>query len=285
MAWNPQADTETILDRAWAIVSTTPYAVTARFVFYQLLGEGYYTPRNDEEKRACYKDRFLKTVSRARRENYKQWRPDSLVDDTRTPLVRGQGFDSVQDWLQALSRRLRCNLDLWHSQPYYVELWTEHRGMVSQFEYYTEGITIRPMGGQPSIVYKYEAAQDLGRAAQTYDRQPVVLYFGDLDKGGKTIAAKVKRDIAKWCPAAVTFEWCGITQDHADRFNLPDNPEKPGQYQWEALGHERAGEVIQETVARFVRPDAMSEVMQEARQATHWLQSRLATIADEWEAD
>lgn len=284
MAYNPQPETAAMLDRSWKIVETTPYKVTARYVFYQLLGEGWYTPKDSEEKQRAYKDSFLKALSKARHEGYKLWRPDTLEDDTRQAVIRGQGFDSVEDWLSALSGRLTCSLDLWHDQPHYIELWCEHRGMVSQFNYYTSGITIRPMGGQASIYYKYQAAQALDEAAQTYGKRPLVLYFGDLDKGGKTIAATLRRDIGKWCGAYFDFEWCGISQEHVTRYNLPDSPEKPGQFQWEALGDANAGQVITETVSKFVRPDAMEEVRKEAQRATVWIRDKLSAVADEWQA-
>jgi hypothetical protein len=275
--YSPQPETAAMLDRAWQIVQSTPYAVTARFVFYQLYTEGWYSGKGS------YKDSFLKALSQARHREYKQWRPDTLEDDTREAVIRGQGFDSVEGWLDALTQQLSCSLDLWQSQPYYIELWCEQRGMARQFKHYTSGITIRAMGGQASIPYKYQAARALDEAAQVYGRRPIVLYFGDLDEGGKNIANTLKRDIGKWCKAGFDFVWCGVTQDQVVRYNLPESPDKPGQYQWEALSDTAAAEVIQQTVADFVRPAAMEAVRQEAQQATVWLRGKLAAVADEWQ--
>lgn len=283
MSYEPQAKTAAILDRAWQIVQETPYEVTARFVFYQLLGEGWYTPKDGKEKKAAYKDSFLKALSKARHHRYKGWRPDTLVDDTREPVIRGNGFVNVEDWLVAVQQRVTCSLDLWHTQPHYVELWCEHAGMSRQFAYYTEGITIRAMAGQASIAYKYQAAIELDAAARRYDKRPVILYFGDYDPGGKKIAEVIKRDIGRECRAGFSFEWCGITPEHVQRYNLPDNPEKPGEYQWEALGDAHSGEVIRENVARFVRLDAMSEVQHEAQSATEWLRGELEGLTDKWQ--
>lgn len=275
--YSPQAETAAMLDEAWKIVKATPYAVTARFVFYQLYAAGWYKAKGD------YKNSFMKAISKARHSEYKEWRPDTLEDDTREAIIRGSGFADVPDWLEALTRGLSCQLDLWQSQPNYVELWCEQRGMARQFKHYTSGITIRPMGGQASIPYKYQAAQALNEAADYYERRPIVLYFGDLDTGGQNIAKTLQRDVGKWCKAGFHFYWCGVTAEQVRRYGIPEDPDKPGQYQWEALSDTMAAEVIRQSMAGLVRQDAIVKVQQKAQQATEWLRVRLADIADEWQ--
>ena len=76
MAYKPRKKTAAILDRAWDLVEVTPYQVTARWLFYALLQEGWYSKKGD------YNDSFLKVLSKARHSFYKKWQPDTLEDDT-----------------------------------------------------------------------------------------------------------------------------------------------------------------------------------------------------------
>lgn len=270
--YTPHGKTADVLDRAWDILQTVPYQVSARWLFYRLLQEGFY---NDK---AAYKNQFVKAVSSARHANYKQWRPDTLADETREVIERGNGFSSVQSWLDAVAARLECKLDKWQNQPYYVELWYEARAMSQQFQYYTEHIQLRPMAGQPSIPYKYQAARELSRI----DIPVVILYFGDLDPAGEIISAVIEKDVRKWCDVDFQYIHCGLTLEQVRRYNVPENPEKPGQYQWEALADDAARDIITAAVSPFVRQGAFSEIEEQEAQATFWLSLRLSELADEW---
>lgn len=265
----PRAETAAMLDRAWEILQSVPYAVSARWLFYRVLQEGFYSSKSD------YKDKFIKATSAARHAGYKHWRPDSLADETREAIVRGNGYASVEQWLEAMQERLRCRLDRWDSQPYYVELWYEARAMTQQFTYYTEHATLRPMGGQPSIDYKYKTAKALEEHA---DKEIIILYFGDLDTAGETISAVVERDVREWCDADFEFIHCGLTLDQARRYNVPENPEKPGEYQWEALPDAGASDIITAATHPYLRHDAFAAVATQEADATAWLRGHLAGL-------
>jgi hypothetical protein len=177
--YNPQKQTAVIIDRAYELVQSVPYQVSARWLFYRLLQEGFYSTKQD------YSNKFLKAISTARRSFYKDWRPYTLADETRAPIIGGDGFETPADWLDAVARA-ECQLDKWHSQPVYLECWYEARAMTDQFRHYTKHVTLRPMGGQPSIPYKWQIAKDLEAAARTYCKPIKILYFGDLDPAGET---------------------------------------------------------------------------------------------------
>ncbi len=258
-----------MLDRAWAIMQSVPYAVGARWLFYRVLQEGFYSSKSD------YKDKFIKATSAARHAGYKEWRPDSLADETREAIIRGGGHASVAEWLAAVQAGLFCDLDRWETQPYYVELWYEARAMTQQFEYYTEHIVLRPLGGQPSIDYKYKIAKALEGYA---DKEIIILYFGDLDTAGELISEVVERDVRKWCDADFEFIRCGLTLAQARRYNVPENPEKPGEYQWEALPDEGARAIITAATLPYLRHDAFAKIATQENAATAWLRERLAGL-------
>lgn len=276
--YNPRGKTADALNRGRELVKSVDYHVSARWVFYRLLQEGWYTRKLD------YANKWLKAASRARHAFWGGWRPDTLADDTRAAIERGHGPKTPEDWLADVSARVSCDLAKWHGQPNYVELWFEARAMADQFRHYTDHMTLRPMGGQPSIPYKWEAAKELEWAARVYGRPVVILYFGDLDAGGECIEQVTRADVAKWCTVPFQFIRCGLNPGDPERYGIPENPEKPGEFQWEALPDDAAREIITENVGRFVRHAAFTTIEQQERAVTAWLRGRLVELTGEYAA-
>lgn len=276
MSYKPQAKTAAMLARALELVGSVPYQVSLRWLFYRVLQEGFYSSKDD------YKNKFEPAISAARRAFYMGWRPDTLADETREAIVRGGRFSSVEDWLDTVARGVFCDLDRWTYQNTYVELWYEARAMSQQFEHYTDHITLRPLGGQPSIPYKWQAAKDIERLAAAYNMPVVILYFGDLDSAGETIAQVVERDVREWCAAEFKFVHCGLNAQQVKLYGVPENPEKPGEYQWEALTDDAARSIITTNTSRYLRDDGVVEAERLERQATRWLRRELVGVVDKW---
>lgn len=275
MTYTPRAKNAEILRVALDLVNAAPYRVSSRWVFYRLLQLGYYSGKSD------YKDKFLKVTSEARHALYDGWHPNTLADETREAIARGVGPANLGEWLADYARYVWVDLDVWTNQSHYVELWYEARAMTQQFEHYTDHITLRPMGGQPSIDYKWQTAQALDQAATRYGCPIVILYFGDLDHAGGTISDVVERDVRTWATADFEFVRCGLTEAQVTRYGVPENPEKPGEYQWEALSDEGAREIITGGVSRYLRHDAFSAAERRSQSATTWVRKQLAELAQE----
>lgn len=251
--YKPNAKGRAILARAAAHVASVPYRVTARWLFYRLLQDGLYSKKQD------YKT-FLALTSRARHNEWESWRPDTLADDTRERIIRGEGYESADDWRDMLTQRAYCELDKWTSQAYYVQIWFEANAMAGQFKHYTRHITLVPFGGMPSIPYKWEIAEALSDAGDFCGLPIKVLYFGDYDPAGLTILETSAIDIAGWCDADFEVERVGLNVGDGERYGIPENPDKPGQYQWEALPDEAARELIAGAVGRYIDADAMAKM-------------------------
>ena len=129
--YKPQKDQADILDKAYHLIQSVPYRVTARWLFYRLLQESCFKDKD------AYKAKFLPLLSKARKSFYKKWTPETLADDTRITVIRGNGWTSEMGFLKAVGRAV-CTLDKWQDQDYYVELWFEAKAMKAQFEYYTD---------------------------------------------------------------------------------------------------------------------------------------------------
>lgn len=275
--YSPHAKTAAILDRAWAYVQSVPYQVSMRWLFYRLYQDGTYSQKSD------YKNRFKPRLKDARKRFYKGWTPYTLTDDTRTPVYRGFGRADALDWLTEAVYSQGCKLDKWRSQPYYVECWYEAAAMHGQFAHYTKHVTLRPFRGDPSLDFKWEIAKDLERLAQRYEDKPIViLYFGDLDKKGEEIPETAEDDIRTWSDARFEFVRCGLNPEHVARYNLPENVEKPGAYQWEALGDAEARELIAGNLERFVDLDAIEAVEAQEERITERFRSELDQVIERW---
>ena len=260
--YNPHKKSRAILARAWEHCEGVPYKVTARWLFYRLLQEGHYSKKSD------YDNRFLPLLSRARHNFFENWQPDSLDDDRRSPIMRGNGHETPQEWATSRAQNVHCTLGKWFDQEHYVEIWFEAGAMKSQFKHYTSGVTLRPFYGMPSIPYKWEIAKGLEWASQFYGKPIIVLYFGDLDPAGDIIPTTSTADIRQWCDVGFYFERAGLNAGDEVRYNIPENFEHPGAYQWEALEDNAARELITGAVEKWVDYDAMAKVEAIEKKAT-----------------
>jgi len=271
--YKPHKRQREILDRAFGYVQSVQYQVTARWLFYRLLQDGIYSAKGD------YDGKFLPMLSKARKRFYNDWRPDTLGDDTRQAVIRGGGWESESAWLEAIGKGLKCKLDKWDGQACYVELWFEAKAMRGQFEYYTDHVTLVPFGGDPSIPYKWAIAKRLEERAKT-SGQIVILYFGDLDPKGLTIPESAAADIRQWSAADFDFERCGLNPGDEITYGIPENPDKPGQYQWEALADETAEALITDSVGKFVSQGYFSAIEGQERAITARFKKRWAELLE-----
>lgn len=243
--YKPQSGQAALLDRAYNLVESVPYEVTARWLFYKLLQESYFKDKD------AYKGKFLPLLAKARKSFYKKWTPETLADDTRLAVIRGSGWLSEMGFLKDVGRAV-CTLDKWQTQDHYVELWFEAKAMKGQFEYYTDHITLRPFGGDASIYFKWIIAKELAEAFERYGKPIVILYFGDMDTKGFQIPISAVKDIRQWAGVDFEFIRCGLNPGDEITYNIPENPDKPGTYQWEALSDEAARALIKGWTEKYI---------------------------------
>jgi hypothetical protein len=270
--YTPNEKSRAILARGWEHVRSVSYPVSARWLFYRLLQDGIYSKKSDYQ-------RFLSLTSRARHNEWEGWRPDTLTDDTRERVVRGGGDRDSQAWATSVvDYGVECKLDKWYTQDVYLEIWFEANAMASQFRYHTRHTTLVPFGGMPSIPYKYEIARSLRWASRNYGKPIKVLYFGDLDPAGEIIPETSVADIRHWARVEFDFIRAGLNPGDEVRYGIPENPDHPGAYQWEALDAKSAGELIERAVAEWVDFKAMRKVEKQEWEAEQALSKYLAAF-------
>lgn len=293
--YTPSAEVARILEWARERIQRLPYPVTARWAFYQLVQKQGFG-------KASYR-LFLKWSSRARKAFWREWSPTSFVDDTRGIDGRGGGYATADEWIASFYRQ-PCTLSVQQRQRVVLLVLYEASAMSSQFDYHLEPLRVAsaPFRGDASIRHKWEIAARIERLHAMYPDKPVVvLYFGDHDLKGREIPRSALRDIWEWVGStgavpddggpdppfgsvlaerrnSVREEWrapggmfrwirVGLDERHVRRYGLPENPERPGTYQWEALDEEQAGELILDAVREFWDEAVVREVERDEREA------------------
>lgn len=295
MSYNPSREVAEVLDRAYGHITSAPYQVTARWVFYRLLQDGTLAEKSD------YK-RLLSYLSKARKQFYRRWTPATLADDTRAASVRGVGFESGQEWLGEVMEQTTCNLDRWSEQDRYVEVWFEASAMQAQFDFYTnENVPLLAFHGDVSIPEKWKATRRLVDRWMELEVPIVVLYYGDLDPKGLTIPESAHRDVINFAARYMwqkmgrdadrdalteqfnrflgdfTFTRVGLNDDQIALYGVPENPERPGTYQWEGLDDDAAQELIRE-VDRHLSMDGFRDVMSKEDDITQQFRNHLEDL-------
>ncbi len=298
MNYTPSLETGQLLAKAYSHIASAPYQVTARWVFYRLLQEGSLSTKGD------YK-RLLGYLSKARKGFYGPWRPDLLADDTRAALIRGGGFDSGQDWVDAVVEQTHCSLDRWSGQERYLEVWFEASAMQAQFRHYTnENVPLLAFHGDVSIPEKWKATKRLVDRWLELKVPITVLYYGDLDEKGMQIPISAHADVVAFSGSyfgsmidslyggdreeaqreldafmdGFSFIRVGLNQSQVATYNIPENPERPGTYQWEGLDDAAAEELIG-NVDNYIDGGRFDEVVEAEYLITEQFRDHLAALA------
>jgi hypothetical protein len=79
-----------ILTRGLELVNSVSYQVSARWLFYRLLQESFFSKKSD------YKTKLIPLISRARKQFLLDWHPATLSDDTRQRITRTGGAEDAR---------------------------------------------------------------------------------------------------------------------------------------------------------------------------------------------
>ena len=258
MSYQPNSANAELLNTALAIIKSVEYKPSLRWLQYQLLQKGLL--RN---KQVAF-NTFKGLASKARKGFWNGWTPWTLADSIREFHDAGRGYQNLDEYMEA-EKNYAVTLDFMHNQNYYVEVWYEAMAMHGQFKHILEplGIPLLPFQGDTSISIKWEAAERLEKRYNDFGKPVVIIYFGDCDDKGKQIPQSAIKDIRLWCDPDFEFIVAGLTLAQAKKYKLPENPEKKGQYQWEALPDKAAKEIILGTVRKYWNFKAVESMQEE----------------------
>lgn len=288
-----------VLDWTLEKIQALPYETTTRWSFYAAMQQFGLGGKKSYKK-------FIAWTSRARKRYYGGWTPTTLIDDTRELAVRGGGYDDPEEWIRSFLDE-SCILSKWAIQTNILLVLYEAAAMQKQFDYYLRPLCVSslPFKGDASIRPKWEVAKHLAQMKNLFPDKPVVvLYFGDLDPKGLDIPRSAMKDIYPWYLQQLDqklrdkhgqlklvdgngdpndgqelwkdssdnfiFHRAGLSkiQVKRSRPKIPENPEKPGTYQWEALSDRQAKTLITDAVGWYWSESKIGEIRVREAEAT-----------------
>ncbi len=272
--YTPSPRVEEILNYAMEKIQSIDYTPSGRWVFYQI-----YQKFGMKKGASKIFDRW---TSRARKAFWNGWRPDIFSDSMRSATVRGRGDIGPIEALDDM-RKTYFVFDKFLYQDNYVEIWYEAAAMHGQFRKVTRDwhVTLVPFRGDASIPYKYEIAERLDSVKGEYGIPIVILYFGDYDSKGFEIPISACKDIRAWSNADFEFIRCGINDEQIDTLEIPENPDKPGTYQWEALDEDQAENMILDNLSKYIDLDRVQSVIRKEEKLENLWKDKIDNVIDE----
>lgn len=263
-AWRPSCETLEVLDRVQAVLDEYARygAMTARQIFYRLVGQ-YNFPKSEK----AYK-RLCEHLVRARRARLI---PFGSIRDDGTTSRGGAGWPSKESFWRSVQYTAEgYELDRQMGQPTRVELWCEAAGMAPMLagmlsEWH---IPVYSTGGFSSVTVTHQIADRITRR----DAPTALLHVGDFDPSGESIFVSMAQDIGAFVaeitgrslePATghVAGEFSpqrvALTREQVHQYNLPTAPPKPS----DSRSARWSGETTQ---AEAMPPDLLEEVVRDA---------------------
>lgn len=118
---------------------------------------------------------------------------------------------------------------IWDEQEASVEIWCESDSVAGILWDVTNeyDVPLMPTSGQPSKSFLHSAAKNMVDTGGPW----FIYYFGDYDKSGMDISARIERDLHRYIEREevaidFTFERVAINENQIREFNLPTRPPK-----------------------------------------------------------
>jgi hypothetical protein len=183
------------------------HPMTVRQVFYQLVSRQVI--KNDRGQYQAVSNALVD----ARREGVIPW--EWIEDRLRRPRHVSMWSD-LSDFADTCRRAYR--LDVWSSQPGYLEVWLEKDALSGIFE-----DVLNPYGVTLNVGRGYDGWSSIHNAAVRFNEKAedvVVLYFGDFDPSGEDMKRSLEDRLEdRDCRPEVIK--CALIRDDIRRYNLP----------------------------------------------------------------
>lgn len=267
------AEIDAILQAGKAFVDSLPYKVSLREVFYHLLQKGLLRNKADYGNWKGY-------ATDARKDWRFGWRPDTLIDGGREIIVSASPSDAA-DQLATLPYYIDIRPDLYSGQAAVPFLIYEAGGSTGQFSHHAPWCDHAPLRGDASVPHKWAIAERIAELAECYGLPVHVGYFGDYDPKGMKIPQSAMADVLPWIErirpgTEVMFTRFGLNEGDNVRYDIPEKPEKPGTYEWQALTPEQGEAVIKGALSAMVDMDEIERRIGDAEADTMELRTKVA---------
>jgi hypothetical protein len=206
--WNPKPETLILIDQVRAILDEyrSYGAMTARQVFYRLVGSYGYPKTERDYENLCEK------LVRARRAEMIPF--SAIRDDKVSEHAAGSGYDDpAQFWRAVRNDGQYYGRPTREGQDHRIELWVEAGGMAEMVAKMARpyGVPVFSAGGFLSVT----ATHDIARRALAEDDATVLLHIGDYDPSGESIFTAILEDASAFY---VGRSGGGLISDYEDLF-------------------------------------------------------------------
>lgn len=279
--WKPQDDSwqgqvlpviEQILVDEAAYLPLRP-----RAILYRLMGKRLATKADNK--------RLNNLVADARRSGYIEWED---IDDGRTVTYDIGGFSGPADYWAWVKRSVSSTYRRHRrtDQPWWIEIYVESAGYLPVLE--------RTAAAFGAVVISGSGFNTVARLRQTaleaherYDsgQRTAILFLGDYDPSGVIRMDRSDADIRQFfidscveygggrsdevgnwmsaedlCEYVIESRWIGLRPEQAAELQLPEDPEKPGKWELEAVPPATVIAWVTEALAEFTDADELAAV-------------------------
>jgi hypothetical protein len=181
--------------------------MTVRQVYYQLVSK--HVIKNNRSQYQAVSNALVD----ARLDGVIPW--EWIEDRLRRPREVSMWAD-LPEFAETCRRAFR--LDVWPTQPRYLEVWLEKDALSGIFE-----AVLEPYGVTLNVGRGYDGWDSIHNAAERYtdlDKPVSVLYFGDFDPSGEDMVRSLAERLTSLnCSPEIVK--CALTRDDIDRYQLP----------------------------------------------------------------
>lgn len=195
------------------------HPLTVRQVFYQLVGKEFISNNQGSYKK------ISNDLTHLRLAGIVSW---YAIEDRSRRISGKRGYESVEDYISVFINQFdprfyhRC---LIQSQLKHVEVWIEKDALSSIVEDVVWPYCLRVVvcRGHSSTTFIRQYAER-ARSAIEGGKQPVILYFGDLDPSGIECFEAAQRSLEnKHKVSGIIYKRISLNPEHLDLYNLPDS--------------------------------------------------------------
>jgi hypothetical protein len=257
ITWRPTRRICAKLDVVQGVLATyhDQLPMTVRQIFYVLVARLVIQKTALEYRNLAY---VLRKARRAR------IIPFEHVHDQGSTLPGALlGFSDAGDLAWLIRHEVRTfDLDPLTAQPHPVILWCEAAGMLAQLKRVGApyGVDAIAGGGFDSITDKWKIVQLVREAGRPFE----VLHVGDLDRHGESIFEVLAEDVPAFDEheGNVSFTRVAVTPEQIRLHELPEDFEKPGVVQAEALPPDVLAQIVDAAIRERLDLDLVAETKQ-----------------------
>jgi hypothetical protein len=268
------------------------YSLTLRQVYYQLVSRGVI-PNNERS----YKN-VGELISNGRLAGLIDW---YAIED-RTRYIRSlPHWNEPAEIIAGAANQYR--IDLWETQPRYVEVWVEKDALIGIIEQTARRFDVPCFScrGYTSQSEMWGAAQRIMRESREGERPCTIIHLGDHDPSGIDMTRDIRERLALFgaesCEMAINR--IALNIDQINQYNPPPNPAKLtdtraekyikefGKTSWEldALEPRKLDELVSRTVEQYIDADLMEKAKKRQQEEKDKLDSaeEFVRYPDNWQ--